>query len=269
MIEGFGRALTRVSLVALAAVGIAIGRRVAAILVPPAPPPPLAQALPAGPPAGGEALGADVRATAQLARLSALRRIAAENSYLPAVLSQGDSSLRRWSDRSANPIGVFLPDVGPPGYSTAMSQAVENAFARWQRVADIPVGFRFVRDTAHAEVIVRWIAAFDTTRTGQADIKWTRGGWLQAGTLTLATHAPFGRGVLPVDAVYTVALHEIGHLLGLGHSDDPRDVMYPTTEVHDITARDRATARLLYAVPPGSYKSLKSPAPTGGPRPAR
>jgi hypothetical protein len=100
---------------------------------------------------------------------------------------------------------------------------------------------------------VRWIEAFPVERAGQADITWDRQGWVAHGTLTLATHT-FGGQLLSPDAVQTVALHEIGHLLGLGHSDDPRDVMYPSTEVHDLTLRDRATAQLLYALPPGSLR---------------
>jgi hypothetical protein len=31
--------------------------------------------------------------------------------------------------------------------------------------------------------------------------------------------------------------------------------MYQSTEIHDITARDRRTARLLYQIPPGSYRA--------------
>jgi predicted Zn-dependent protease len=120
-------------------------------------------------------------------------------------------------------------------------------------VGDIPVTFRFVRDSARADVVVRWIHEFPMQRAGQADIRWSGDGWLQSGTLTLATANHGGTWFSP-EAVYTVALHEIGHLLGLGHSDDPRDVMYPTTDVHDITPRDRRTARLLYAVPPGSLR---------------
>jgi hypothetical protein len=30
--------------------------------------------------------------------------------------------------------------------------------------------------------------------------------------------------------------------------------MYQSTEVHDLTIRDRQTAQLLYALPPGSLK---------------
>jgi predicted Zn-dependent protease len=140
------------------------------------------------------------------------------------------------------------------GYSESLGSVARNAFTRWERVGAIPVTFEFVRDSSRAEVIVRWIESFPIRRTGQADVVWDVEGWLVHATLTLATHMNDGRAVTP-EVVYTVALHEIGHLLGLGHSDDPNDLMYPQTSVHDLTARDRRTARLLYALPPGSVRS--------------
>ncbi|HEX9729240.1 MAG TPA: matrixin family metalloprotease [Gemmatimonadales bacterium] len=187
------------------------------------------------------------------ARQAILRHVAGAESYIPAMLAEDDSILRRWPERTTRPIPVYLPAASVPGYTPEMREAVRRAFVRWERVGAIPVRFDMVSDSAVAEVVVSWIRSFPIRRAGQASITWSRDGWIGRGRLTLATYTTSGVH-LNEDAVHTVALHEIGHLLGLGHSDDPTDVMYPSTEVHDITARDRHTARLLYSVPPGSLR---------------
>lgn len=186
-------------------------------------------------------------------RAGILRHIAGPESYLPAMLVESDSLLRRWPERAGTTLTVHITRGGVPGYSPDLAQAARGAFVRWERVGGIPVRFVFAGDSTRADVVVRWVERFPVRRAGQADIRWNGAGWIVSGTLTLATHMSDG---LPLeeDAVYTVALHEIGHLLGLGHSDDPQDVMYPTTAVHDITPRDRHTARLLYSIPPGSLR---------------
>jgi Matrixin len=181
------------------------------------------------------------------------RRLEQSDTYLPAMLAESDSLLRRWDVRLDDPLRVYLEPSSVDGYTPASDRAVRDAFARWTRVAQIPVSFVYVRSADEADVIVKWVDQFPMERAGQAEVLWQMDGWLRRGTLTLATHTFDGR-LLSSRAVFTVALHEIGHLLGLGHSDDPRDVMYPTTSVHDLTSRDRRTAMLLYSFPPGSLK---------------
>ncbi len=178
-------------------------------------------------------------------------------SYLAAMVEGSDSVLKRWADRPGNPIRVHIAESGAEGLSGNHLRAVREAFGRWKSVgtSTIPLSYVYVRDPATAEVMVRWTTSFPDGRAGRADIVWDDRWFIQRATLTLATHS-FEGFEYPIDGVYTVTLHEIGHLLGLGHSDGPRDVMFPSTEIHELTIRDRLTARLLYSIPPGPVGEL-------------
>jgi predicted Zn-dependent protease len=71
-------------------------------------------------------------------------------------------------------------------------------------------------------------------------------GWISFAHVILCTS-------YDIFTVQNAARHEAGHVLGLNHSRDARDIMAAATEgrQYQITDADRKTATLLYRLPPG------------------
>jgi YD repeat-containing protein len=191
----------------------------------------------------------------QLARADSRRRIRASAgyTYLGEVLAESeDSALRRWDDRATRPVRVYLPDGDVANFQPAFTNAVRHALERWTE-AGVPVRFAVDPDSTTAEVRFRWRVQFDIDRTGQTDLTWDQQGHIIAGVVTIATFDPHGRPLAAED-VEVVATHEIGHVLGLDHSSDSGDIMFPSTRARDLSPRDIRTALLLYQLAPGSLR---------------
>ncbi len=176
-------------------------------------------------------------------------------TYLDSLLVGADSTVRRWGDRDGRPISIaiLLPDQ--PG-AARLSARILAAARQWEALG-LGVRFAETRDTASADVIVRWIDRFEQDRTGQADMQTGPDGAFFAGRVTIALKDRTNRALSDAE-IEMIATHEFGHVLGLPHSGNRSDVMFPVATVGRISDRDRATATLLYSLPPGSLREPSS-----------
>jgi len=191
----------------------------------------------------------------QLAHSETRRRIRASAgvTYLNEIVAESqDSSLHRWVNRIADPVRVRIAPGTVANFRPEFLDAIRAAFGDWEQVG-VPVRFALDADTTHAEVNFKWKIQFDIERTGQTDLTWDQDGHLLSATVTLATFDPKGQP-LAADDIHAIALHEIGHVLGLDHSPDSTDLMFAKGAVRRISDRDLRTVLLLYQLTPGNLR---------------
>ena len=175
-------------------------------------------------------------------------------TYIGDILRLRDSSLARWPDRNGIPLTVWIqPRSAVKDYTTGYRASVRDAFEEWSALR-LPIRFTFVEDSANAEVHVNWIDHFNEPISGRT--RWTRDDdWaITDANITLAVHHHRGEQ-LDEEAMRAMAMHEIGHLLGLDHTTDSLSIMAPRVRVRQLSSADRATVRLLYALPAGPVVS--------------
>lgn len=133
----------------------------------------------------------------------------------------------RWSTQKM-PLKVYIDRTSTaPGYQQSYSVDVAKAFAAWKSSSGGVVNFVFINDKNSADLIVKW-----TDRVAKQD-KSHNQAWAitKIGNPTeiiFATKHPLQTDQsLTNNTMYMIALHEIGHSVGMWwHSRDPNDIMY-------------------------------------------
>ncbi|HSG08991.1 MAG TPA: matrixin family metalloprotease, partial [Longimicrobiales bacterium] len=173
-------------------------------------------------------------------------------AYLCADLAERDRiQLRRWKDHEGTlVVHVPLPEGVDRGAAQRLQWAATAGIRLWNG-QPYPIAVD-ERGTREAHVQVRWVSSLDQGRIGVAHSQWSPRTGLQALSIDLALMSPFGQGTVDAVQLRLTAAHEMGHILGLPHSEQPRDVMYPTNTASSLSARDHRTLEALYQFEDGT-----------------
>jgi len=186
----------------------------------------------------------------------------------PQYLGINSGFFARWPEGRVR--YVYNPTGAPALFAddTYFLGLLGQAFEEWRGVGKVEFEFLGVdssaglADFSDEVVVIGWdslppgVGGVALVSTGQAtslDAE-ALGFWPYLdGNITMNLSADWDNGVAELterDIVQTM-LHETGHLLGLGHSDDPESAMFanPYNSLTHVTADDIAAVRGLYGAP--------------------
>lgn len=127
------------------------------------------------------------------------------------------------------PLKVYVKETNSKYFNSSYKEYVDYAFNVWQK-ADKRIEYTYTNNTRNADIEFVFVEnlgkKYEENYLGLTEYDTNRENEIEFSKVQISL-LKFGKDKISAGEIKATIIHELGHALGLGHSDNEKDIMYP------------------------------------------